>query len=135
MHLRVLERNLLCSSAKRDFLSSCSQGTPNCDDLEAGACSFTRLICRSVDKLNAVKKECEKFKGVEAKVLPFDFSTTDESAWVKLEGELKALEIGVLINNAAVSHEFPVSFLDEGSLCFFTLGLLAALSSRWRIPI
>ena len=66
--------------------------------------------------MNAVKKECETFKGVEGKVIPFDFSTSDEAAWSALETSLKELEIGVLVNNAAVSHDFPISFLDEGLL-------------------
>ena len=70
--------------------------------------------CRSVDKLEQVKIICEKNKDVESIVYPFDFSSSPPAAWKKLASVLNELEIGVLVNNAAVSHEFPVAFLDEG---------------------
>ncbi|KAJ3373041.1 hypothetical protein HDU91_001196 [Kappamyces sp. JEL0680] len=72
----------------------------------------TFLLARSVDKLDGVKDECEGL-GVDCIAYPFDFSSPSPVAWKKLGRELDALEIGVLVNNVGVSHDFPVSFLDE----------------------
>lgn len=67
-----------------------------------------------MDKLEQVKAICQENSKVEALVLPFDFASSPPAAWKKLASVLNELDISVLVNNAAVSHDFPVSFLDEG---------------------
>lgn len=44
---------------------------------------------------------------------PFDFTTTDESAWSLLKLRTETLDVGLLVNNVAMNHAFPVSFMDE----------------------
>jgi 17beta-estradiol 17-dehydrogenase / very-long-chain 3-oxoacyl-CoA reductase len=70
------------------------------------------LLARTQSKLEAVADEAKKL-GVEAIVVPFDFAKAGKQEYDALEQVLKPLEIGVLVNNVGVNHEFPVSFLDE----------------------
>jgi 17beta-estradiol 17-dehydrogenase / very-long-chain 3-oxoacyl-CoA reductase len=70
------------------------------------------LMARSVKNLEIVSNECRQF-GVETMVIPFDFGKATAKQWEALQKQLDDKEIGVLINNVGVSHDFPVSFLDE----------------------
>ena len=71
------------------------------------------MLARSIDRLEQVKDECQGL-GVESLAISFDYSKATPAAWKKLEKTCNELAIGVLINNVGVSHDFPVSFLDEG---------------------
>jgi len=76
---------------------------------------LTTTTARSVEKLEEVKAKCqEKNSKIDSLVYPFDFASSSEPAWKKLGAVLKELDIGVLVNNAGVSHEFPVPFVEEG---------------------
>ncbi|KAI0272050.1 3-ketoacyl-CoA reductase [Russula aff. rugulosa BPL654] len=50
--------------------------------------------------------------GVQTKTFVVDFATADEARWEELLEELKPIEVGVLVNNVGVSHEFPADFVD-----------------------
>lgn len=64
------------------------------------------LIARSEDKLKNVAMEVEKFN-VQAKVHVFDFSNALDT---DLLSSLSALEIRVLVNNAATNHSGSMNF-------------------------
>ncbi|EJF60386.1 3-ketoacyl-CoA reductase [Dichomitus squalens LYAD-421 SS1] len=50
-------------------------------------------------------------KKVQAKAVPMDFSKLDDAAqWGRLESELAGLDIGVLVNNAGKSYNYPEEF-------------------------
>ncbi|KAH9979801.1 3-ketoacyl-CoA reductase [Russula compacta] len=72
------------------------------------------LAARNQAKLDAVVddiiKECDG--GVQTKTFVIDFASADEMRWEALLGELKPIEVGVLVNNVGVSHEFPADFVD-----------------------
>jgi 17beta-estradiol 17-dehydrogenase / very-long-chain 3-oxoacyl-CoA reductase len=70
------------------------------------------ILSRSKTKLEQVATQVESF-GVKAIVYPFDFSTANEKDYEQLKKKLDSLQIEVLINNVGISHDFPVSFLDE----------------------
>jgi 17beta-estradiol 17-dehydrogenase / very-long-chain 3-oxoacyl-CoA reductase len=70
------------------------------------------LISRTKSKLDAVATEiADKYK-VKTKTIPFDFSVADPSRYAPLAAELSSLPIGVLVNNAGVSFDYPVFFND-----------------------
>jgi len=70
------------------------------------------LISRTEEKLEIVKKEIEeKYPGVEARVLAADLS--DASCFAKIGPVIEELgDVGVLINNAGTSYEYPDYLLD-----------------------
>jgi 17beta-estradiol 17-dehydrogenase / very-long-chain 3-oxoacyl-CoA reductase len=70
------------------------------------------LLSRTKSKLDQVANLCEK-EGVQAIVYPFDFSSRDKEQYTKLKKKLDTLTVDVLVNNVGVSHEMPISFLDE----------------------
>jgi 17beta-estradiol 17-dehydrogenase / very-long-chain 3-oxoacyl-CoA reductase len=70
------------------------------------------IMARSKDKLEQVAQSVKE-AGKEAIVIPFDFSTTEDSKYQDLKKKIDALNIEVLVNNVGVSHDFPVGFLDE----------------------
>ncbi|KAI8903614.1 hypothetical protein EDD86DRAFT_250329 [Gorgonomyces haynaldii] len=70
------------------------------------------LISRSKDKLDLVSDEIKKLD-VDTLVIPFDFTTKEDQKWSKLQAQLQTLDVGVLVNNVAMNHAFPVPFLEE----------------------
>jgi len=70
------------------------------------------LISRTESKLELVKKEIEeKYPGVEARVLAADLS--DAECFAKIAPVVEELgDVGVLINNAGTSYDFPDYLLD-----------------------
>lgn len=69
------------------------------------------LLARSEDKLAAVAADV-RAAGVDARVIPFDFSTSDEGAWEELTATLTALAPTVLVNNVGVNVGEPTDFLE-----------------------
>lgn len=68
------------------------------------------LISRLQDKLDQVSREIkEKFK-VETRTIAVDFASED--IYDKIKTGLAGLEIGVLVNNVGMSHEYPKYFSD-----------------------
>lgn len=74
------------------------------------------LAARNQAKLDTVVDDivnaCGSGGGVQTKTFVVDFATADDARWDALLEELKPIEIGVLVNNVGVSHEFPTDFVD-----------------------
>jgi len=74
------------------------------------------LAARNQAKLDAVvddiAKTCGNSGGVQTKTFVVDFASADEERWEALLEVLKPIEVGVLVNNVGVSHEFPTDFVD-----------------------
>jgi len=70
------------------------------------------LISRTESKLQDVKKEIEakNYAGVEVSYLVCDYSKFDKAAQDKVAKVVKALEVGVLVNNVGVSYRYPMFF-------------------------
>jgi 17beta-estradiol 17-dehydrogenase / very-long-chain 3-oxoacyl-CoA reductase len=66
------------------------------------------LISRSEDKLNQVSSETKENFKVETRTIAVDF--TSEDSYDKIKTNLADLEVGVLVNNAGMSHESPEYF-------------------------
>ncbi|KAI9220668.1 hypothetical protein BC828DRAFT_405609 [Blastocladiella britannica] len=71
------------------------------------------LLARTESKLVSVADEIRAKHGVEARVIPFDFSSTVYSDYEKLAKSMDSLDITVLVNNVGVSHDMPTPFLEE----------------------
>ncbi|KAI8914118.1 hypothetical protein BC831DRAFT_489115 [Entophlyctis helioformis] len=73
------------------------------------------LISRSRDKLEAVADLARKAASSEIDVLvyPFDFSTADKTQYSLLKAALARIDVGLLVNNVAMNHAFPVPFIEE----------------------
>uniref|UniRef100_A0AC35UFL5 Estradiol 17-beta-dehydrogenase 12 n=1 Tax=Rhabditophanes sp. KR3021 TaxID=114890 RepID=A0AC35UFL5_9BILA len=67
------------------------------------------LVSRSEEKLAAVKQEIsELVSGVEVQTIAFDFTNASVKDYEsKLFEKLKAYEIGVLVNNVGMAHDYP----------------------------
>jgi 17beta-estradiol 17-dehydrogenase / very-long-chain 3-oxoacyl-CoA reductase len=71
------------------------------------------LISRTEAKLQDVKKEIEaKNYGGQISILVCDYSKFDKAAQDKVAKVVKALEVGVLINNVGVSYRYPMFFME-----------------------
>jgi len=70
------------------------------------------LISRTESKLQDVKKEIEakNYAGVEVSYLVCDYSKFDKAAQDEVAKVVKALEVGVLVNNVGVSYRYPMFF-------------------------
>ncbi|KAJ3316295.1 hypothetical protein HDU76_001909 [Blyttiomyces sp. JEL0837] len=71
------------------------------------------LMARTQSKLDQVSSEAQQKYGVKSIVIPFDFSTASDPEYAKVKSIIEPLDIGVLINNVGVNHEFPTPFLEE----------------------
>ncbi|KAH9894806.1 3-ketoacyl-CoA reductase [Cubamyces lactineus] len=61
--------------------------------------------------VSEIESQGKDGKKVQAKAVPMDFSQLDNAAqWSKLESELAGLDIGVLVNNAGKSYNYPEDF-------------------------
>lgn len=69
------------------------------------------LIARSEDKLTFVSEEC-RAKGVDTKVLTFDFANASRDEWGSLCDQLRSLSPLILVNNVGVNVEMPTEFID-----------------------
>ena len=75
------------------------------------------LISRSRDKLLEVQSLIRQSSpNAETLVYPFDFTTTDASKYLLLKQQLEQRDVGCLVNNVAMSHSFPVPFIEEDAL-------------------
>lgn len=74
------------------------------------------LVGRRKDALKALGEEVErKYVGIKTKSVALDLAAADsEEGWKHLAETVDGLNIGVLVNNAGVSHDIPVPFA-EGS--------------------
>jgi len=71
------------------------------------------LAARNQAKLDAVVADIAKAaSGAQTKTFVIDFAAADDARWEALLGELKLIEVGVLVNSVGVSHEFPTDFVD-----------------------
>ncbi|KAH9013623.1 3-ketoacyl-CoA reductase [Lactarius deliciosus] len=71
------------------------------------------LAARNQAKLDAVVADVAKVaSAVQTKTFVIDFASADDAKWEALLGELKPIEVGVLVNCVGVSHEFPTDFVD-----------------------
>ncbi|KAH9167220.1 3-ketoacyl-CoA reductase [Lactarius sanguifluus] len=71
------------------------------------------LAARNQAKLDAVVSDIAKVaSAVQTKTFVIDFASADDAKWEALLGELKPIEVGVLVNCVGVSHEFPTDFVD-----------------------
>lgn len=78
------------------------------------------LVGRRKAALEQLGEEIErKHPGVKTQSVELDLATAAndaaaEAGWKRLEGVVQGLDVGVLVNNAGVSHDMPVPFA-EGS--------------------
>ncbi|KAI0294105.1 3-ketoacyl-CoA reductase [Multifurca ochricompacta] len=71
------------------------------------------LAARNQSKLDAVVAEIAKAgSDVQTNTFVIDFASADDKRWDALLEVLKPIEVGVLVNNVGVSHEFPTDFVD-----------------------
>ncbi|KAH9021059.1 3-ketoacyl-CoA reductase [Lactarius pseudohatsudake] len=71
------------------------------------------LAARNQAKLDAVVADVAKVaSAVQTKTFVIDFASADDAKWEAFLGELKPIEVGVLVNCVGVSHEFPTDFVD-----------------------
>lgn len=72
------------------------------------------LISRTESKLQDVKKEIEEknYDGIEVSYLVCDYSKFDKAAQDSVAKVVKALEVGVLVNNVGISYRYPMFFME-----------------------
>ncbi|KAJ2713081.1 hypothetical protein H4R19_002428 [Coemansia spiralis] len=89
-------------------VTGCTDGLGREAALELARKGFNMLLlARSADKLDAVAAEVRQ-AGVEARIVVIDFAAAGESDWARVEQELDAVRLGVLMNNVGVSYDHPM---------------------------
>jgi len=73
------------------------------------------LVSRTEAKLKQAAEEISKKYGVETKYYAADLAAAgkeaiDESSWYGLKSNISGMDVGVLINNAGMSHDHPEYF-------------------------
>ncbi|KAM9312171.1 very-long-chain 3-oxoacyl-CoA reductase-B-like [Gastrophryne carolinensis] len=69
------------------------------------------LISRTLEKLQKVAEQIEQESGRQTKVIQADFTRGSE-LYPKIEKDLKDVDIGILVNNVGMVHQFePVPYL------------------------
>ncbi|OJT02502.1 Very-long-chain 3-oxoacyl-CoA reductase [Trametes pubescens] len=88
----------------REFALQLAQKGFNVVVSARNASALTTLVSEIESKSTGDRK-------VQAKAVTMDFSKLDDTVqWSKLETELSGLDIGVLINNAGKSYQYPEDF-------------------------
>ena len=70
------------------------------------------LISRTEAKLAAASQEIASKFNVQTKYTVVDFSHADEATWRRTAAVMSTLNIGVLINNVALSYDHP-EYLEQ----------------------
>ena len=71
------------------------------------------LISRTKSKLEDAATQIKtKYPNVEVKIIEFDFQSATGATYDKLQKELEALQIAVLVNNVGINYRYPQHF-DE----------------------
>lgn len=71
------------------------------------------LASRTAAKLESVAQEIQaQSPGTKVDIVAIDFSAGDDAQYAVLEKKVKALDVGVLINNVGRSHNMPVPFVE-----------------------
>ncbi|KAH7921278.1 NAD(P)-binding protein [Leucogyrophana mollusca] len=72
------------------------------------------LVARNRVMLEAVAEEIatKSVSSVETKIHLIDLGKRDQAAWDGLKAQLAAMDIGVLVNNAGLSHDIPTYFVE-----------------------
>ncbi|KAL1923290.1 uncharacterized protein VTP21DRAFT_8270 [Calcarisporiella thermophila] len=71
------------------------------------------ILARTQSKLDELAETIKSKYGVQVKVIPFDFAKATEENFTELKGIIDTLDIGILVNNVGLSHEFPTPFHEE----------------------
>jgi 17beta-estradiol 17-dehydrogenase / very-long-chain 3-oxoacyl-CoA reductase len=94
------------------------------------------LISRSREKLDEVAAEMKaKYPKIDVRVLVVDFSSFDAVTRVKVDAELKNLDIGVLVNNVGISYPFTMFFHELSDENVEQLLTLNVNSTTWMSRI
>jgi len=80
------------------------------------------LISRNEERLGATANEIRAATNkIEVKSLALDLSAVTESSIATIRSALAGLDIGILINNAGISYDYPVPFVDLNQKMIRTL--------------
>jgi len=98
-------RKTLTKYGEWAVVTGASDGIGKCYALELAKSKMkVVLIARSTDKLEAVAKEIAEAGG-ETKIISADLTQAD--ALTKIEEGIAGLDVGILVNNAGLSYEYP----------------------------
>eukprot|EP00892_Ulva_mutabilis_P001653 jgi/Ulvmu1/11489/UM077_0038.1 len=91
-------------------------GRAYCDQLAKQGMSIY-LVSRTESKLKQAADEISQKYGVETKYYAADLAdagkeSIDQSCWYGLKSNINGMDIGVLINNAGMSHDHPQFFSE-----------------------
>ncbi|KAJ1989151.1 hypothetical protein GGI25_004968 [Coemansia spiralis] len=94
------------------IVTGCTDGLGREAALELARRKFNiLLISRSQEKLTAMAEEIRQL-GVEAHTLVVDFAQTTADDWTRIQQEIDAHFVGVLVNNVGASYDHPM-FVEE----------------------
>jgi 17beta-estradiol 17-dehydrogenase / very-long-chain 3-oxoacyl-CoA reductase len=71
------------------------------------------LVSRSEDKLKNVAKALEERYKIQTRIVPIDFTQTNEGSYTKLKNAINDIKVTILVNNVGVNNKFPEKFLDN----------------------
>ena len=94
------------------------------------------LISRSKDKLDACAAELKgKYPKIDVRVLAIDYGKFDAKARAAVDGTLKDLDVGVLVNNVGISYPFTQFFHELSDENVEQLMSLNVDSTTWMTRI